>query len=357
MRMRRASLLPVVSALILFFTSPGRAQETGAFSGIVLDEAGEPLVGAVVIVRRLEFNLEWKTETDLQGRFYYGGFQPGRYRVSVQRNERVVWSTYTVLPPGGELRYTIDLKKMREEAERLGRLDPGLEQRREAERLRQAREDELERHYTSGARALADGKPEEAIREYQALIEKQPGQSTPHSLLGSAYAAAGRLEEAASAYRRALELEPREAAHHNNLGLVLIRSGQLDDGLRHIERAAQLDPERAATYEFNLGAALLNAGRPGDALAPLRRAVRSDPTFALGQYFLGLALLRTSPRRGEQIDARVGTAEAFQRYLQLAPDGPYAADARAHLKQLGVPEAPAPTPRTPGSRPGTTRRH
>jgi len=352
MRMPHAnSLLVYVFLLSLLLCPPARAQGTGAFSGVVLDEEGAPLVGAVVIVRRLEFNLERQTETDIQGRFYYGGFQPGRYRVSVQRNERVVWSTYAVLPPGGELHYTVDLKKMREEAERLGRLDPELEQRREGQRLRQAREDELERHYTTGARALADGKPEEAIPEYQALIEKQPGQATPHSLLGSAYAAAGRLPEASASFRRALELEPREAAHHNNLGLVLIRSGQLDDGLRHIERAVQLDPERAATYEFNLGAALLNAGRTQEALAPLRRAVRNDPTFAVGQYFLGLALLQTSPRRGEQIDPRVGTAEAFQRYLQLAPDGPYAADARAHLKRLGVPEAPASTPKAPGNQP------
>ncbi len=350
MRMRHPiSLLILLLASGLFFSTPAPAQETGAFSGVVLDEEGAPLAGITVVFRRLELNLERRTETDSQGRFYYGGFQPGRYRVYVQREERVLWSTYAVLPPSGELQFAVDLKKMREEAERLGRLDPALEQRREAERLRQARDEELERHYVLGARYLSDGQPAEAVREYQTLIEQQPSQATPHALLGAAYAAAGRLPEAAASYRRALELEPREAAHHNNLGLVLVRSGQLDDGLHYIERAAQLDPERAATYEFNVGAALLNAGRPQDALPPLRRAVREDPTFAVGHYFLGLALLRTSPRRAQnQIDPRVGTAEAFQRYLQLAPDGPYAAEARAHLQQLGAAtDAPASTPKPP----------
>jgi len=329
---------PATSLFLLLLGSsllavPAQAQGTGAVSGVVLDEEGAPLTGAVVIIRRLEFTFERQTETDAQGHFYYGGFHPGRYRLLVQRNDRVVWSTYVALTPGAELSFTVDLKKMREEAERLGRLDPELEQRREAQRLRQAREEELEHRYILGARYLSEGKPDEAIREYQVLIEQQPNQATPHALLGSAYAAAGRLPEAAASYRRALELEPREAALHNNLGLVLVRSGQLDDGLRHIERAAQLDPERAATYEFNVGAALLNAGGPQDALPRLRQAVRLDPTIAVGQYFLGLALLQTSPRRAAgQIDPRVGTAEAFQRYLQLAPDGPYAAEARATSK-------------------------
>lgn len=352
MQIRHASVLVLFLLSASLLAVPALAQGTGAFSGVVLDEEGAPLVGAVVIVRRLEFTFERQTETDAQGRFYYGGFQPGRYRLLVQRNERVVWSTYAQVMPGAELNYTVDLKKMREEAERLGRLDPELEQRREAQRLRQAREDELEHHYSLGARALSDGKPDEAIREYQALIDQEPNAATPHALLGTAYAAAGRLPEAAAAYRRALELEPREAAHHNNLGLVLVRSGHLDDGLRHIERAVQLDPERAATYEFNVGAALLNAGRPQDALPRLRQAVRLDPTIAVGQYFLGLALLQTSPRLAAgRIDPRVGTAEAFQRYLQLAPDGPYAAQARAHLKELGVAaEAPVSAPKSSESR-------
>jgi hypothetical protein len=62
-------------------------------------------------------------------------------------------------------------------------------------------------------------------------------------------------------------------------------------------------------------------------------------------------LLQTSPRRAAgQVDPRVGTAEAFQRYLQLAPDGPYAAEARAHLKELGIAEAPASAPKTSESR-------
>ena len=349
MRIRPSGTLPIfLLASIFFFGTPARAQGTGAFSGVVLDEEGAPLAGASVILRRLEFNLERRIETDGEGHFYYGGFQPGRYRVLVERNDRVVWSTYAILPAGGELEFRVDLKKLREDAERLGRLDPQLEQRREAERLRQAREDELDHHYTLGARYLSEGQPEEAIREYQALIEQLPGQATPHALLGSAYAAAGHLAEAAASYRQAIELEPPEAAHHNNLGLVLVRSGQLEEGLRYIERAAQLDPERAYTYEFNVGATLLNAGRPHDALSPLRQAVKLDPTFAVGHYFLGVTLLQTSPKQtaksgDTEIVPRAGTVEAFQRYLQLAPDGPYAEQARAYLKQLGVtPIAPTP---------------
>jgi len=336
-------LLAAVCGLGLAAQSP----QTGAFTGTVVDEEGKPLAGATVIFNRLDFEYERRVQTDERGRFFHGGFHPGPYRITLLREGQVVWTTQAHMPGNGAVQeFSVDLKQIQEEAERRQQLDPELERRQEAERQRKAREEELQQHYSLATRYLQEDRAEDAIREFQAALDREPNNATTHSLLSLAYAQAGRLPEATASCRRALELEPSEAAHHNNLGTLLIRDGQVQEGVRHIEQAARLDPERAATYHFNLGAALLNADRARDAVGHFRQALRSNPTFAVAHFFLAVALVRSSPREVSSpghVRAAPDAVEAFQRYLQLAPDGEYVERAREYLKQLGAKpeEAPA----------------
>lgn len=333
----------------------GQRTENGAFAGTILDEDGRPLAGATVVFRGIDFELRREIQTDKEGRFHYGGFLPGRYYILLLRERRLVWSLPVTLEPfQGVLQLDVDLKKLREAAEQTQRLDPELERLREIERQRLDREGRLQTHLNRGVRHLSSGHADQAIEEFKAALALEPKRGATHALLGAAFAAAGWLPEAMESCRRALELEPAEAAHHNSFGALLVRDGKLDGALPHFEKAAQLDPERAASYRFNSGAALLNAGRTAEAISALSQAVRSDPKMARAHYFLGLALFRTSPRRpagqgAERIEPKPGTLEAFQRYLQLAPDGEYAELARNYLRQLGVappemllPEVPPP---------------
>lgn len=344
MRVLRRRWLPlaVLAACLAPLLLLGQGPELGAFSGTVRDEQGRPMAGATVVFRGIDFNLRREIQTDRDGRFYYGGFQPGRYHIAVLREGRILWSLPVTLSHSREvLQLEIDLQKLRQAAGRVQHLDPELERQREADRQRREHEEHLQEYLNRGLRHLNDAHPERALEEFQAALELEPSRGGTYALLGAAYAAADRRPEAMDSYRRALELEPGEGAHHNNLAILLVRSGQLEEALAQFGKAAQLDPDRAATYQFNSGATLLNAGRPADALSALRLATRRDPTFAVAHYFLGLALLRTSPRRSpeggpERIEPRPGTLEAFQRYLQLAPDGEYAESAREYLKQLGA---------------------
>jgi len=333
---------------------PLRAQyEHGAFTGKILDEEGKPLAGATILIRALDLELERRTETDKNGVFYYGGFRPGRYHITVLRGQEILWAHVVTLPYFREtLPLDIDLKKLREAAEQAQRLDPALEEQRRADQEQQKRENELQRQLNLAMRHLNQGRPEQALGAYRAALEMSPDDHVLYGMMGAAAAAAGRREEALGHYRRALQLAPQEAAHHNNLAALLAEAGKLEEALAEFQRAAQLDPDRAANYFFNRGAALLNAGHPGEALAPLREAVRRDPTLPVAHYFLGLALLRTSPRTGgalraERVEPWPGAVEAFRRYLELAPDGEFAPRAREILSELGVlpaAAAAAPTP-------------
>jgi tetratricopeptide (TPR) repeat protein len=321
------------------------AQEggSGAIAGEIRDEQGEPLAGATIVVRGQDGQFRRETLTDEAGRFYHDGVRPGRYHLLVLREGEILWWFPATLPPSQErLQVNIDLQKIREAARERMTLSTELEQRREADRRDAERVARLQSHYNLGARAMRGGEPEKAAGEFQAALAMEPDRGATYAMLGAAYAASDQREPALDAYQKALRLEPGEAAHHNNLGTLLAEEGRLEEALEHFRRAAQLDSERGATYQFNLGAALLNGDRPQEALPLLRQASRTDPTLAVAHYFLGLALLETSPRPGGteavvKSEAPPGTIEAFQRYLQLEPDGDYADQARAHLERLGAP--------------------
>jgi len=328
----------------------------GAIAGQVYDEQGQPLAGATIVIRgseRTELRLE--TETDPEGQFSQPDLQPGRYHLLLLREGQILWSFPVTLPPKQErLWVEIDLKKLHEAAQARRTLDPELERQQEADHQRQERQHLLQTYYNRGARHLREEEPEEALQEFQAALELEPSRGTIHALMGTAYAAAKQTDAALEAYQRALELEPVEGAHHNNLGTLLVSAGRLPEALEHFRKAAQLDPDRAASYQFNLGAALLNAGRPDEAVSPLQHAIRSDPTLAVAHFFLGVALFCTSPPQASaeapnRVAGRRGTEAAFQRYLQLEPEGEYAVAARDYLEQLGVPASDMLLPAVPRS--------
>lgn len=348
-RLVKAALLAWLVVLPLAAQQPSGA----TIAGTVLDELGQPLAGATVVIRGDTPPMRREAQTDAAGRFSAAGFPAGGYHCLLLREGEIVWSFPLTLPPGQEiLRLEIDLKKLREAAQKRLHLTPEIERQQEVEQKRQEHSDRLNGYYNRGARFLRDNLPREAVEEYRNAVLLEPENGTSYALLAAALAAAGRRDDAIDSYRRALELEANEAAHHNNLGSLLVRAGRLEDALLHFKKAALLDPERAATPQFNLGAALLNVGRVEEALPALRQAVRLDPTMAVAQFFLGTALFRVAEKQSsrpwsERPRERAEIVSAFQRYLQLEPEGVYVRQARDYLELLGVAPPPMLLPQVP----------
>lgn len=322
-------------------------------AGSILDEAGQPLTRATLVLHGRESGVRQETTTDESGHFTYANLEAGRYVLLVLREGQIRWSFPLTLPASQEvLHVTIDVQKLRQQLEAARRLDPALERRREADRTERDHQEKVRSQFNHGVRALDENRPADALKEFQALQAQEGESGTLCDLLGSAYAASGDNQQAEKYYRRALELEPGGAAHHNNLGKLLVAEGHVDEGLAEFRRAAALDTNQAATYEFNQGAALLNANRPGEAVAPLGNAVRTDPTLAVGHFFLALALYQAHPPTGPEKESdavRARMVDGFQRYLQLAPDGEFAGDARDYLEKLGAPPGDMLLPQVPSS--------
>ena len=82
--------------------------------------------------------------------------------------------------------------------------------------------------------------------------------------------------------------------------------------------AAQADPTNAGTYYYNEGAVFTNTGKVDEAVAAFDKAIELDPKRADAYYWKGVDLIGKATMKDNKMVAPAGTAEAFNKYLELA---------------------------------------
>jgi tetratricopeptide (TPR) repeat protein len=133
----------------------------------------------------------------------------------------------------------------------------------------------------------------------------------------------------------------RLASYYANFGSAAARVGKTDEAADAYKQAAQLDPARAGNFYFNLGVVLHNTAKDTDArkqaMAAFDKAIAADPNKADAYYLKGTdgIALATQDSSGKMV-APDGTAEAFQKYLELQPNGPHAEEAKQMLAVLNA---------------------
>ena len=149
---------------------------------------------------------------------------------------------------------------------------------------------------------------------------------TPEELFEAAMKCEGKSEslpEAVKNYERALELAPDWIDAHINRGVVLYQMGQMDNARAAFLAAVQLDPLNGIS-RYNLGCVLEEQGEIDDAIRHLRRAAKALPAHPDVHFNLALAYEKKHEKRLAR--------EQWALYLRYAPNGPWADQARAHLK-------------------------
>ncbi len=83
MRRRRFLILPLLVALVCVSVRAQEEATTGAISGRVVNERGEAMAGANVMLRAVgTFNQGRNTTTDAEGNFRFNGLEPALYQIS-----------------------------------------------------------------------------------------------------------------------------------------------------------------------------------------------------------------------------------------------------------------------------------
>ncbi|MGA2788804.1 MAG: tetratricopeptide repeat protein [Verrucomicrobiota bacterium] len=157
---------------------------------------------------------------------------------------------------------------------------------------------------------VAEGKIEEAIRNYQSALRTKPLPSTLNNL-GLAFGQLGRREEAVAQYTEALRLEPDNSMVRFNLASALAGEGKGEAAEKQFAEALRLSPDPLRTL-MDFARILADQGRRAEATAKLREAVRRYPTNAAANLELGVNLMMSG-----QTNEAPGY---FSAALQLEPD-------------------------------------
>lgn len=305
--MKRAlsSILVVLGLGLLAL--PAQAQ-TGTARGLVLDEEGQPIADASVVLESLgDIARKYETKTNKKGEFTRVGLRAGPYRVTVSK-EGFTPGTSDVKVPLGE---TIRIEPFR--------LGP------EAKEAESAAE-ELQRQFAEAVRLQNAGKLDEAEAIYKALLEVAPDVPEVHVNLGYVYAARKDWASAEASYLKALELRPGAVDATAALGTVYRETGRQQMALELVERTASENPDDAQA-QLNKAVYLIAANENERAIEALEAAIAADPELAEAYFRLGALMVG----QGNVPEAIAN----LEKYLSLAPgETENAATARQLLEAL-----------------------
>ncbi len=361
-----ASKLARVAAPLFLLTGLGLAQ-TSSIAGEVRGEDGQPLRDAVVKIVRKDIRGNYKTKTNKKGEYFHAGLPLGNYEVILEvggKDVDRVAAVRTRLGDPAQVNFNLQTLKQRQEAfqraAESGQITPeqarelSAEQRAALERTKGERQQAMAKNkalndaFNTGMQALQEKQYDAAADAFLKAKDVDPKQHVVWAHLADAYigqasAKTGAEQEAImskalEAYLKALEIKPEEAAYHNNYALALARAKKSDEAQAELQKAAQIDPPNAGRYYYNLGALLVNSGQLEPAGEAFKKAIEADPNYADAHYQFGMYLVAKATTTPEgKIVPPPGTREAFQKYLELKPTGPFADSAKAMLATLETP--------------------
>lgn len=342
--------------------APRAAAQDGTLSGTVLDLDGKPWVDTTVTAEG-EQGVKVTAKTDASGKYNFTGLRAGTYKLSVMLplqkepytaaqvkvssgNNGPIDLNFQELVAKKNPEYVAALKKQAEEGKKFSGMkvhfDKGvalLNQERDAKaELSKATTPEQK----DAGKAKVSDLATQAVAEFQeaqkAATEKDPNQHLFWARMGEAYDLAGRNDDAINAYQQAVAAKPDNAGYYNNLGNVLARAGKIEEAKAAYSKSAELDPAQAALAWRNFGISLYSAGRMTEAVEPLQKATTMDPKNPQGWYLLGACLVASADYKqvGDKMEVTLkpGTVEAYQKAIELDPNGPYGAQAKQGLEAV-----------------------
>jgi tetratricopeptide (TPR) repeat protein len=363
--MRKSLIIPLLFVVAMGMCVPlVVAQTTGTVKGVCKDSDGKPIVGADVEWTGVESGHTYKLKTNNKGEYFSLGIVPGKYNVKLSKDGKELFHLNNIPVGLDETDVPFDLKKEQINAAQGQGLTAEQAKAKADAAAKAAAENKTVgtlNEKLNAAKAASDtGDYETAIATLTEANQIDPTRDLVWFKLADAYRMSApkqtdpaekkkRYEMASADYQKAIDLrgasetaqkDPENnlkmAAYYNNLAEVDAKANKTDDSIANYTKAAQLDPTHSATYLFNEGAVLTNAGKVDDAIVAFDKVIAADPTKADAYYWKGVNLIGKATLKGDKMVAPDGTAEAFQKYLELQPEGKLAQPAKDMLASIGA---------------------
>ncbi len=368
---QRFVMLMLVALMAGLCVPPVFAQATGTVKGVCVDLEGKPITGAVVEYFNQETGRKYDLKTNNKGEYFSLGIAPGKYRVTLSKDGKELDRVNNVPISLDETTLDFDLRKSQTQAAQQQGISPEQLKKMQEQQEKAAKEvntvKALNEKLAAARQASQAGDYDTAIAQLTEATQLDATRDLIWFNLGDAYRMSAnkqpdsaektkRLVEAANDYEKAVDLKQkamdagqktpedtkRLAAYYNNLAEADAKAGKTDEAVKAYGRAAAIDPADAGQYYFNLGAVLTNANTSNDAkmrkaaIEAFDKAIAADPSKPDAYYWKGVNLIGDATLKGDKMVAPEGTAEAFNKYLELQPTGPHAEEAKAMLASIGA---------------------
>jgi tetratricopeptide (TPR) repeat protein len=311
---------------------------------------------------------EYTFPLDASGNFQGSDIKPGNYLSVVFADDKSVDFQNTTLAPGDDKVVDFDMTRK----EYLDKMSPAERQQLEEFKknsaaviaanakianlnalLGQARSDIAAGKFDSAVKAMTDAtttKPDEPLLWVE-LGNAQLGQAdaaakAAHDSKTTDPTVAQKYAAAETSFQKVIDLNSKAAkpkmdltgVAESQLGQVLIKEGKPKDAMPAFDAAVKADPAKAGTYYYNAAATFFNANAMDDAAAAAEKAVAADPTKVDAYYIKGQALIQkaTVDPKTQKIVAPPECVEAYQKYLEVAPNGAHAEEVKGILQGIGA---------------------
>lgn len=288
---------PLTLLIVLVFgTGPDlRAQVWARVSGTVTAEDGKPLAGVRVILVSPDGEKQ-ETATDEKGTWRLARVRPGSWEIGF-------------LAKGFESRnFNINLSAIKD--------NPPV-------KVKLARAPESP--FSAADALYKDQKYQEALREYQRVLEAQPELSQAYAQIGLCYYRLDDLDNALAFFEKALDKIPASPDILINMAAIYLQRDDLDQGVRYIKQVDEKSITDPSLY-YNIGVLFFKEGHIDLAIEYLQKCLAVDGKYVEGAYQLGLAFLNKG--RGDE------AKKCFQKVIELAPGSEKADLARKILEGI-----------------------
>ncbi|HET9697949.1 MAG TPA: tetratricopeptide repeat protein [Terriglobales bacterium] len=350
--MKKTSIL-LALAFVFALMIPSAFAQTGSIKGVVKDDQGKPLTGAVVELTSKENGRKYQLKVDKGGNIFSLGIAAGTYDVKLLKDGQAIWAINGFPVKLDENKLDIDLAKEHQAAQQnMSEQQKQQQAQNEAIAKENVKIKGLNEKLAAAKAAMDSNNPEQAVQVLTEATQVDPNRDILWFKLGDAQRSAAvkatdpaakkaAFEGSIESYNKAIQLAGNAkpeiiGAAYNNVGEAYAKTGQTDQAIKSYEQAAQVNPPGAGGYYFNEGAVLTNTGKVDDAIKAFDKTIQADPNKAAAYYWKGVNMMGKATLKGNKMEAPEGTAEAFNKYLELEPTGPYADPAKQMLASIGA---------------------
>jgi tetratricopeptide (TPR) repeat protein len=170
------------------------------------------------------------------------------------------------------------------------------------------------------------GKWDDAEKEYQSILDKNPSLPGIHFRLGRLLLsrpnpAADATDRAKEQFQKELEIDQNNAGAEYVLGEIARQESQWNEAIEHFTKATKLDAGLTEAF-LSLGVSFVAEGKPAEAIPPLETYVKLQPANPAGHYQLAMAYSRAGRKEDAKREAAQQRETAEKIESQKAANAP-----------------------------------